>query len=137
MAFGYELLLDLYNCKPGVCDDLELCYQFLDEIVDHLDMKKQAPPDIFFSDEIKYPNKKGITGWVPLIESSIVIHTLSLKNFITLDIYCCHEFDTNKAKEFVQKFFRPEFIEDTFIKRGNYYESAKIIKHPEINSDKK
>jgi len=29
-AFGYELLLDLYDCKPGVCDDLALCYKFLD-----------------------------------------------------------------------------------------------------------
>ena len=31
-VFGYELLLDLYECKPGVCDDLTLCYNFLDEI---------------------------------------------------------------------------------------------------------
>ena len=31
--FGYEMLLDLYDCKEGACDDLSLCYQFLDEIV--------------------------------------------------------------------------------------------------------
>ena len=31
-VFGYQLLLDLYGCKQGVCDDLALCYQFLDEI---------------------------------------------------------------------------------------------------------
>ena len=35
-VFGYELLLDLYECKPGVCDDLTLCYNFLDEIVGFL-----------------------------------------------------------------------------------------------------
>jgi len=46
-AFGFELLLDLYDCRPGACDDLTLCYQFLDEIVDYLGMEKQAPPNIF------------------------------------------------------------------------------------------
>jgi S-adenosylmethionine/arginine decarboxylase-like enzyme len=137
MAFGYELLLDLYDCKPGVCDDLELCYKFLDEIVDHLNMKKQAPPDIFFSDETKYPFKKGLTGWVPLIESSIVIHTLSPKNFITIDIYCCHEFNAEKAKDFVHSFFYPEFVEANLIKRGNHYDSPEGLKHSEMKLDKK
>lgn len=47
-AFGFQLLLDLYNCRPGVCDDLTLCYKFLDEIVPALGMEKQAPP-IFFA----------------------------------------------------------------------------------------
>lgn len=137
MAFGYELLLDLYDCKPGVCDDLELCYKFLDEIVDHLNMKKQAPPDIFFSDDTKYPGKKGLSGWVPLIESSIVIHTLSLKNFITIDIYCCHEFNAEKAEKFVREFFRPEFLEKNLIARGNYYESMENLKHTNMNQDRK
>ena len=136
MAFGYELLLDLYNCKPGVCDDLKHCYKFLDEIVDHLNMKKQAPPDIFISDEIRYPNKKGLTGWVPLIESSVVIHTLSLKNFITIDIYCCHQFNVEKAKEFALAFFQPEFVEDNYIKRGNYYESNEFPALSERKSEK-
>jgi S-adenosylmethionine/arginine decarboxylase-like enzyme len=137
MAFGYELLLDLYDCKPGVCDDLELCYKFLNDIVDHLNMKKQAPPDIFFSDETKYPTKKGLSGWVPLIESSIVIHTLSLKNFITVDVYCCHEFNVEKAKEFVLAFFHPEFVESNLIKRGNFYESPEGRRHSEMKLDKK
>ena len=76
-AFGYELLLDLYDCRQGVCDDLTLCYQFLDEIVDYLGMEKQGPPSIFRTDELRFPDKAGLSGWVPLVESSIVIHTLS------------------------------------------------------------
>ena len=53
-VFGYELLLDLYDCKPGVCDDLTLCYNFLDEIVGFLGMEKQAPPAIFRSDGVRF-----------------------------------------------------------------------------------
>ena len=41
-VFGYQLLLDLYGCKEGVCDDLSLCYQFLDKIVAELGMEKSA-----------------------------------------------------------------------------------------------
>ncbi|MFA5157187.1 MAG: S-adenosylmethionine decarboxylase [Candidatus Omnitrophota bacterium] len=121
-AFGYELLLDLYDCTPGLCDDLAICYKFLDDIVSFLGMEKQSPPSIFFTDAKRFPDKAGLSGWAPLVESSIVIHTLSVKNYISIDIYCCKEFDTNLAKSFVCKFFSPKRLEEQFILRGiNYY----------------
>jgi len=121
-AFGYEFLLDLYDCNPGACDDLALCYKFLDEIVDFLGMEKQAPPNIFYTDAKRFPDKAGLSGWAPLVESSIVIHTLSVKNYISIDIYCCREFDTDLARSFVSKFFSPKHLEEQFILRGvNYY----------------
>ena len=121
-AFGYELLLDLYDCKPGACDDLALCYRFLDEIVDYLGMEKQAPPNIFYTDATRFPDKAGLSGWAPLVESSIVIHTLTPKNFISVDIYCCKKFDINKAKSFVRRFFSPKRLDEQFILRGiDYY----------------
>jgi len=120
--FGYELLLDLYDCQPGVCDDLATGYKFLDEIVEYLGMEKQAPPSIFFTDASRFPDKAGLSGWAPLVESSIVIHTLSPKNFISIDIYCCKEFDIERAKEFVKKFFLPKRMDSQFILRGlDYY----------------
>lgn len=123
-VFGYQLLLDLYGCKKGVCDDLTLCYQFLDEIVGYLGMEKQAPPNIFRSDEIRFPDKAGLSGWVPLIESSIVIHTLSPKDFITIDIYCCRFFDVQKAKDFCRRFFYPQRMDEQYIERGfDYFKS--------------
>jgi S-adenosylmethionine decarboxylase len=121
MAFGYELLLDLYECKPGACDDLDLCYRYLDEVVGFVGLTKQAPPFIFRSDEILFPDKAGLSGWVPLIESSIVIHTLSVKNFITIDVYCCRPFDIEKAKAFTADFFSPKKIDANFIERGINY----------------
>ena len=114
-------MLDLYGCKKGVCDDLTLNYQFLDEIVTELGMEKQAPPNVFRSDEVRFPDKAGLSGWVPLIESSIVIHTLTPKNFISIDIYCCRAFDLEKAKAFCQKFFEPKRIDAQYIERGHDY----------------
>jgi S-adenosylmethionine/arginine decarboxylase-like enzyme len=133
-VFGYELLLDLYECKPGVCDDLTLCYNFLDEVVGFLGMEKQAPPSIFRSDATRFPDKAGLSGWVPLIESSIVIHTLTPKDFITVDIYCCRSFDRKKAEEFCRRFFGPKKVQAQFVERGlSYYQenaaSAKELAH--------
>ncbi len=123
-VFGYQLLLDLYGCKPGACDDLSLCYQFLDEIVDELGMEKQSPPSIFRSDEKRFPDKAGLSGWAPLIESSVVIHTLTPKDYISIDVYCCKWFSIEKAKAVCQKFFLPKRIDEQYIERGiDYYKS--------------
>ena len=123
-VFGYQLLLDLYQCKSGVCDDLNLCYQFLDETVEELGMEKQAPPNIFRSDGVRFPDKAGLSGWAPLIESSIVIHTLSPKDYISIDIYCCKAFDLQKARELCRRFFSPKRMDDQYIERGaDYYKS--------------
>lgn len=121
LAFGYELLLDLYDCKPGACDDLALCYKFLDEVTGYLGMEKQAPPSIFYTDGKRFPDKAGLSGWAPLVESSVVIHTLTVKNYISVDIYCCREFDTNKARSFVYNFFTPKRIDEQFVLRGKDY----------------
>ena len=120
-AFGYELLVDCYKCKKDTCDDLTLCYDFLDKLVDFIDMEKQGEPAIFRTDEQRFPGKDGLSGWVPLAESSIVIHTLSLNNYISLDVYSCKEFNTNKVIEFIKKWFAPDKIDSQFIKRGTKY----------------
>jgi len=120
-VFGYQLLLDLYGCKEGVCDDLSACYQFLDEIVDDLGMEKQSPPSIFRSDATRFPDKAGLSGWAPLIESSIVIHTLTPKNYISIDVYCCKAFDLETARNVCRKFFAPKKIDEQYIERGMDY----------------
>ena len=120
--FGYELLVDCYNCKEGVCSDLDHCYSFLDKLVDFIGMEKQAPPQIFRTDRKKYPDKTGLTGWVPLVESSIVIHTLTKKDFISVDVYSCGEFDPNLVVKFIKKYFKTKKIEKKLVERGkNYY----------------
>lgn len=120
-VFGYELLLDCYDCEEGVCDDLTLCYDFLDKIVDFIGMEKQGEPAVFRTDEEKFPGKDGLSGWVPLAESSIVIHTLSLNNYISIDVYSCREFVKEKVIEFVKKYFKSGKIDAQFLERGTKY----------------
>ena len=84
-------------------------------------MKKQAPPQVFRTDHKLYPDKAGLSGWVALVESSIVIHTLSSRNFISIDIYTCGKLDQKRAVAFVKKYFNPGRIEKQYLKRGIHY----------------
>ena len=120
-VFGYELLLDCYECRPHVCGDLDHCYSYLDKMVDFIDMKKQEPPTIFRTDRKAFPDKAGLSGWVPLVESSIVIHTLSKNNFISIDVYSCKKFSPTKVLAFTKKYFSPKKVEKQFILRGKHY----------------
>ena len=117
------MTLDLYGCKEGVCDDLDLCYNFLEDLVVQLKMKKQSPPYIFRSDAVLYPEKAGLSGWVPLIESSIVIHTLSPKRYISVDIYSCKQFDPVAIEKWVTEYFGSRLVDSQFLKRGLSYHS--------------
>lgn len=114
-------MLDLYGCKSGVCDDMNLCYDFLSELVGFIGMHKQSEPVVVRTDHQRFPDKKGLSGWVALVESGIQIHTLSLKNFITIDVYSCRRFDRRGVIKFTKRYFNPEEIDDQFVLRGRKY----------------
>lgn len=120
-VFGHELLLDCYGCEPGVCNDLTFCYDFLDNLTKFIKMDKQEEPTVFRTNRKRFPGKDGLSGWVPLVQSSIVIHTLSVHNFISIDIYTCGSLDRAKVVQFVKKNFGPKRIEKHFLERGIHY----------------
>jgi S-adenosylmethionine decarboxylase len=118
--FGYLVTLDLYGCQEGASNDLTLCYDFLVGLVLHLGMTMQSPPYIFRSPD-SFPDKAGLSGWVPMIESGIQIHTLIPKNFISIDIYCCRKFEVDAVVAFASKMFHPKEVETNQISRGLKY----------------
>ncbi len=122
--FGYQLLLDLYDCKPGASDDLGLCYEFLEQIIHVLKVEPQSPPFIFRTDGKRYPDKAGLSGWIPLVESGIQLHTLSPKEFISIDIYSCRKFELDPVKAFVRRYFPPKWMNEQFLERGLDYNPA-------------
>jgi S-adenosylmethionine decarboxylase len=129
--FGWQLLLDCYEVRPGVCDDLGYCYKFLDEVVDFLDMTKQAPPFIFRSPE-EFADKAGLSGSVMLIESSVVIHTLSVKRFISVDIYSCKQYDPALTEQWVKDYFGAQLVDSQFLKRGFGYFAIQVTEEPNV-----
>ena len=122
--FGYLLALDLYDCNADVLDDVGLVYTFLELLVSRLGMTKQAPPFVFLSPP-GFPAKEGISGWVPLIESGIQIHTLTCERFVSIDVYCCHRADRAMVLDIAQQFFAPKHHDIHEMPRGVSYRAKR------------
>ena len=120
-TFGQSLHVDLYDVDPGRCDDIGFCYALLDELAGHLGMHKQAPPFVFRSPSAEFPDKAGLSGWVPLIESGISIHTLTLTGFASVDIYTCGFLDVDDAVCFLTKRLGASSCEQQHLLRGTKY----------------
>lgn len=117
-SWGFQLVLDCFGCSEEVCCDLERGYEFLDKICVHLHMTKQTQPYIFKTCESAFPGKPGYSGWVPIIESGIQIHTSANNRFISIDVYSCKTFDEADVLDFVRNWFAPTHIETCFLQRG-------------------
>jgi len=119
--FGYHLALDLYDCDPKTVGSLEVCYNYLDNLPEFMHVNKQSPPYIVCTDAKKYPDKAGLSGWIPIVESGLSIHTLTPTNFISIDVYSCKKFNIEKIKRFTTNIFKPKKVEEKFFLRGEHY----------------
>jgi len=119
-AFGFHLMLDCYRCSPEKLDSIDACYEFLERLVDEIGAEKQTQPYVFRT-PAQFRGKEGLSGWVPIVESGISIHTLTASRFISLDVYSCRQFDNEKIIGFTRQFFGPEEIESNLLLRGRKY----------------
>ena len=121
MAFGQSLHVDLYGISKELCDDLSFGYQLLEALVTLLKMQKQSPPFIFHSPADTFPDKAGLSGWVPLIESGISIHTMTVHEFVTIDIYTCGELDIDLTLDYLTHTLKCSRYEHHHLIRGVEY----------------
>ena len=123
-VFGYQLLLDIYGVDPKLCDSVEVGYNFLDQLVEVLKMTKQTPPSVFVSPK-EFPEKAGLSGWCPLIESHVAVHTITPKGYVSVDVYSCKKYDPDKVEEWVKNYWKAKIVDSQFIKRGLNYSEIK------------
>src|SRR5215216_4910142 len=100
-SWGFQLVLYCFGCDEETCCDLDRGYEFLDQICVHLKMTKQTQPYIFKTCERTFPGVPGYSGWVPIIESGIQIHTSANNRFISIDVYSCKSFEEQNVIDFV------------------------------------
>jgi len=125
--FGYSYMVDGFGCDPiDKLDDINVAYDFLNELTEQIGMTKQSEPIIVRTDAVKFPDKRGLSGSVFLVESSITIHTISTpdKKFVTIDCYSCRPFDKEIVKNVIDKYYHPKmFSKEQFLERGTEYHS--------------
>ena len=118
--FGPHLILEAYGCPKDLLADLGLVSQTLDAYPAQLDMTKIMPPYVFRY-QGTVPDDWGVSGVVLIAESHISIHTFPDKQFVTLDIFSCREFDVDAAIEYFCSIFKPESWEKQVLMRGREF----------------
>ncbi len=131
-GFGVHLMVDGYGCDPAGLEDMSLIYSFLDEYPVQMDMTKIMPPYVFrYKGSV--PEDWGVSGFVLIAESHISIHTFPEKQYLSLDMFSCKPFDTQKAVEKIKKYFKIQKYEMKVLDRGQEFpntvhESAQVVR---------
>jgi S-adenosylmethionine decarboxylase len=132
MGFGPHLVLDGYGAAYERLTDLSLIYRFLDECPGQIGMTKIMPPYVFRYSGVN-PNDWGLSGFVLIAESHISIHTFPEKQYLSVDIFSCKQFDTSLAIRLAGEAFGIERYEHQLLHRGSEFphdliHSAEIIR---------
>ena len=114
---GSHLTIDIKDCNKKILENEKKIKQFLQEIAESIEMHIISEIKVL-KHTAENPLDSGITGFVIISESHISIHTYPERNFASIDIFSCKEFDYNKATEFVKEFFQSKTIQRNLLNRG-------------------
>lgn len=118
--FGPHLVLEAYGCPRESLADLNLISQTLEKYPEQLNMTKIMPPYVF-TYHGNVPEDWGVSGVVLIAESHISIHSFPDKQFVTLDIFSCRDFDVEQAIAYFCSVFKPTSYEKQVLMRGREF----------------
>ncbi|MDP8216342.1 MAG: S-adenosylmethionine decarboxylase [Candidatus Kaelpia imicola] len=115
-VFGWELILDLYDCNPKKIATKKEIQSYADKLCKLIKMKQYGKALIPHFGHEK-PHTSGYS-LVQLIEtSSITGHFSELWNSAHINIFSCKKYDEKIAVEFTKKFFQSKRMRKRFILR--------------------
>jgi len=118
--FGPHLTMDMYGCNKKKLKDVNFVSTFLDELPSMIGMTKIMPPYTFSYSGLK-PEDWGVSGIVLIAESHISMHTFPEKNYVSLDIFSCKDFDVEAAVDIIASKFEAKTYEKNFLMRGRHF----------------
>lgn len=111
-----QLTIDLYNCNPKKLTDIAEIKTILNGV---FDSEPSLTANSLGSGHI------AIIGAFP--EGHIALHVYSFLRYVAVDIFTCAE--TSRSEELektLRKFFQPDKIKSTFLKRGDFGQEREI-----------
>jgi len=123
MAYGKELILDMYDCDITKFNRIDI-KKWLNELCVLIDMNQV---DLYFWDyegvepsKIPYdqPHLVGTSAVQFITTSDIVVHTLDMLKECYINIFSCKEFDAEIATEFTKNYFEAKEISTKVLIRG-------------------
>lgn len=117
MSNGRHLILDLYECDPGILDD----YEELQRILEASLVMAKANVLRIFGEKFQ---PQGVTLLALLAESHASIHTWPCERYCAIDLYTCGtKTETHKAAEFLKTKLKAQECEQKEIERKVFRDS--------------
>lgn len=114
--FGYELVVNLYECDPKRIRSKKELKRFVVELCDVIKMKRFGPARIEHFGH-NNPHTSGYSLFQYIETSSIVAHFSELWNSAYINIFSCKKFDEKKALEFTKNFFKAKKVKKWYLVR--------------------
>lgn len=119
--FGPHLTIDGKECNKEKLKDIKVIYKILNDLPKEIGMTKMTLPYVVEWKDTWNQNKDstpGVSGFVMIAESHISIHTFPDQDYVFMDIFSCKPFDTEKAKNFINKQLGIKKCEINLVERG-------------------
>ena len=116
ITFGWELVLDLYNCDNRKISSEEAIKNFARELCEVIDMKAYGEPLTPYFGE-NQEHTKGYSLLQFIETSSITGHFSEGTGAVYLNIFSCKEYDVEIAEKFCKEYFGAETVRSRFIVR--------------------
>ena len=107
--FGYELIMDLYECDKDVISSKKKLQEYTDQLCELIKMKKYGKTLLpYFGEKAAFTKGYSL---VQLIEtSSITGHFSESWKTAYINIFSCKKYDQALAKKFTKQFFKAKTI---------------------------
>ena len=116
VTFGWELILDLYDCDPLKISTESEIQRFARELCVVIDMKPYGEPQTPFFGEMQ-EHTKGYSLLQFIETSSIVGHFSEGTGAAYLNIFSCKPYDAERAEAFAREFFGARRVSARFLVR--------------------
>jgi S-adenosylmethionine decarboxylase len=116
LVFGWELVLDLYECDRRTISDEAAIKEFVRELCEVIDMKPYGEPLTPYFGE-NQEHTKGYSLLQFIETSSIIGHFSEATGAAYLNIFSCKKYDIEKAESFTKEYFGAERVHSRFIIR--------------------
>ncbi len=127
-TFGLHLMLDGYDCDPGLLRDKGRLTTLLDALTRDLGMHQLMPAVVL---EVGAQNRKdpgGLSGFVLVAESHLSCHTFPNRKFVTIDAYTCQsDWDVEKVTATLAKAFQIGDFDRHVQQQGVKYPAGNLV----------
>ncbi len=118
--FGPHLIAEMQGCSRDSLMDEGLLREILTVLPDKMEMTRVTEPMVWKYSGL-HEDDWGLSGIVIIAESHLAFHTFPDKNFMTVDIFSCKDFDTSFVMEYLSGLFNPTHWEEQLFQRGREF----------------